>query len=185
MYRESKRQEEIKQKKSIAGKIGMARRYQGSNKNDNKQLTENMGKIYQNDNISLTENLSEGDNKNLTKLTASSSISSSTSSSNINKKINKVRNQTDDFGPLFEELWKQWPAEGRFKKKYCRQKFIALCKQGKLEEFRKTAIGYSNYLKHKAINEGFNQQVMHLSTFLNNWEEDKERFMDFEYRPKL
>jgi hypothetical protein len=180
MYRESKKQEEIKQKKSVAGKIGMAKRYHNSNRNINTNLTENMGNNYQNDNKDLTE----GYNRNLTKLTASTSISTSTSSS-INKEINKVRNQIDDFGLLFEELWKQWPAEGRFKKKYCRMKFLTLCKQGKLEEFKKTAQGYSEYLKHKRINENFNQRPMHLATFLNNWEEEKEQFMGFEYRPKF
>jgi len=178
MYRESKKQEEIRQKRSIAGRIGMTKRYHDSNRNDNTDPIENMGKNYQNDNTTLTKK----DNKNLTNLTASSSTSSSTSSSN--KEI-KVRNQTDDFGPLFEELWKQWPAEGRFKKKYCRMKFFALCKQGKLEEFRKTAQGYSEYLRHKRINENFNQRPMHLATFLNIWEEEKEHFMGFEYRPKL
>jgi len=159
MYRESKRQEEIRQKRSEAGKIGMIKRYQGNN-----------------------TGITKGDNKSITNLTASSSTSSSTSSSN--KEI-KVRNQTDDFGPLFEELWKQWPTEGRFKKKYCRMKFFALCKQGKLEEFRKTAQGYSEYLRHKRINENFNQRPMHLATFLNIWEEEKEHFMGFEYQPKL
>lgn len=117
-----------------------------------------------------------------------SSLSSS-STSVINKDNNKVRNQTDDFGPFFEQqfekLWKEWPAEGRFKKKYCRMKFLALCRQGKLEEFKKTVRGYSEYLYHKKVNEGFAQRPMHLSTFLNNWEEEKERYIGFEYKPRL
>lgn len=191
MYRESKKQEEIRQKKSIAGKIGMIKRYQDDNTNLTEAYQKANRKSEEDANRSLTETYQKANresisdaNKNLTKLTASTSISSSTSSS-INKEINKVRNQTDDFGLLFEELWKQWPAEGRFKKKYCRMKFLALCKQGKLEEFRKTAQGYSEYLRHKRINENFNQRPMHLATFLNNWEEEKEQFMGFEYRPKL
>lgn len=89
------------------------------------------------------------------------------------------------FGPLFEELWKQWPPEGRFKKKYCRTKFLALCKQGKLEDFKKTARGYSDYLRHKKENENFAQQPMYLSTFLNNWEEEKERYVNFKYQARL
>jgi len=96
-----------------------------------------------------------------------------------------IKSEKTDFGPLFEELWKQWPPEGRFKKKYCRMKFLALCKQGKLEEFRKTARGYSDYLKHKKENENFAQQPMHLSTFLNNWEEEKERYVNFKYQARL
>lgn len=211
MFRESRKQEEMKQKKSKAGKIGMSKRYQkkegllglcyegvrskndkNTKNEDNSELTESYQKIRGKSNNSLTEDYQESNtkpnrepNKNLTKLTPSFSFSSSFSISNNNKNINKVRNQTDDFGHLFEELWKQWPAEGRFKKKFCRMKFIALCKAGKLEEFKKTATGYSEYLKHKKINEGFDQRPMHLSTFLNNWEEEKERYIGFEYRPKL
>jgi len=98
---------------------------------------------------------------------------------------NNIKSEEKTFGPLFEELWKQWPAEGRFKKKYCRMKFLALCRQGKLEDFKKTARGYSDYLRHKKENENFAQQPMHLSTFLNNWEEEKDRYIGFKYQPRL
>jgi len=110
-------------------------------------------------------------------------------------KISKVKirispSPEKDFGPLFEEFWKQWPPEGRFKKKNCRTKFLALCKKGKLEDFKKTTIGYFNVLEHKEKNEGFRPQAMYLSTWLNNWEEDRERYVDsqgnpFKYQPRL
>lgn len=85
----------------------------------------------------------------------------------------------------FETLWKSWPEEGRFKKKICRMKFNVLCKAGKLEEFQKTTHGYSDYLRQQKERRNFDQQVMHLSTWLNNWEEEKEQYINFKYEPPL
>lgn len=104
--------------------------------------------------------------------------------------LSSIKNHKNDsikvekFDPIFEKLWKEWPTEGRFKKKYCRMKFKALCKKGKLDEFKRTTRGYSDFLRQKA-NDGFAQQPMHLSTWLNNWEEDKERYINFKYKEPM
>lgn len=115
------------------------------------------------------------------KVNSSSSSSSSPSNKDHKNDLNKV-GKSD---PLFESLWKQWPEEGRFKKKHCRMKFEALCKQGQLAEFQRTTQGYSDYLRDKATKDNFNQQPMHLATWLNNWEGDKERYINYEYKPKM
>ena len=101
-------------------------------------------------------------------------------------KISKDKvEKTSLYGKEFEKLWQQWPQEGRFKKKYCRIKFYALCKQGKLDLFKKVTYGYSEYLEAQCKKKNFNQQVMHLSTWLNNWEEEREQYEDFKYEPPL
>ncbi len=101
------------------------------------------------------------------------------------KKDSKKIIDIDEVVKSFEILWKDWPGEGRAKHDYCLMKFKALCKQGLLSEFRETTIGYFEYLKHKKINENFEQQVMHLSTWLNNWKGEKERYHGFRYKPRL
>lgn len=103
------------------------------------------------------------------------------------EKENRIENNNikAEFEQEFEKLWKAWPAEGRAKKKYCRMKFIALCKKGLLKEFIKAQRGYIQFLEYQEKRRNFKQQCMYLSTFLNNWEEDKERYIGFEYRPRL
>ena len=64
-------------------------------------------------------------------------------------------------------------------------KFNVLVKAGKLEEFRKTTIGYFEYLKAKRIHDNFDQKTMHLKTWMNNWEGEKDTYMGFEYKPRL
>ena len=106
------------------------------------------------------------------------------SNHNITNNI-KLNNKSEKTNSQFDILWKDWPPEGRFKKKYCLMKFSALFKAGKLEEFRKTTIGYFEYLKSKKIHENFSQQAMHLSTWLNNWEGEKENYLEYKYKPPL
>jgi len=98
----------------------------------------------------------------------------------INKNLKE-----DEFDLLFEKLWKAWPSEGRFKKDDCRRKFNALVAAGKLEDYKATHKGYLQYLEIQEIERNFKQQPMHLSTFLNNWEGDKERYMNFRRKPPL
>ena len=117
----------------------------------------------------------KSNNKKITKITASSSTSSSTS----------TPSSKDICSYEFVILWKSWPKEGRFKKDYCFKKFGALVKAGKLERFKKTTQGYSEYLKHKKERENFDQNVMHLSTWLNNWEGEEETYSGFKYKPGL
>ncbi len=107
-------------------------------------------------------------------LSASASVSASASNSSSNKEGGV--GETD---LLFEELWKSWPNEGRFKKDYCHRKFAALVVAGKLEEYKATHRGYLQYLESQEIDRNFKQRTMHLSTFLNNWEGDKERYVNF------
>ena len=85
----------------------------------------------------------------------------------------------------FETLWKQWPVEARGKRSYCLTRFKALCKQGKQEEFKKTTQGYAKFLDYQKNINNFDQQCMHLSTWLNNWEGDKEKYINFKYEPSL
>jgi hypothetical protein len=102
------------------------------------------------------------------------------------KYIKKKKNKNPFlFEKEFDTLWDQWPQEGRFKKKYCREKFNALCKQGKLDLFKKITFGYSSYLESQQKKRNFSQQVMHLSTWLNNWEEEKDQYLGFKYEPPL
>lgn len=112
-------------------------------------------------------------------------ITSSSSSSSSIEDSRESSNKADNTGPLFEELWKSWPSEGRFKKKYCLAKFEALCKAGKLEEFKATHRGYLKFLEYQESEQNFKQRAMHLSTFLNNWEGDKERYIGFDRGPRL
>lgn len=107
------------------------------------------------------------------------SSSSSSSSKNKKKEKNNMSEKT------FDILWKDWPKEGRFKKDYCQKKFNALCKAGKLERFKQTTRGYSEYLTHKKEIDNFDQRVMHLSTWLNNWEGEEETYMNFKHEPRL
>jgi hypothetical protein len=95
------------------------------------------------------------------------------------------KKKAENTGPLFEELWKSWPSEGRFKKKHCQAKFAALCKAGKLDEFRAAHRGYLKYLEYQERERNFKQNAMYLSTFFNNWESDKERYFGFDRGPRL
>jgi len=103
----------------------------------------------------------------------------------LDKEQEKDKEKNNMYEKDFEKLWKEYPIQGRFKKKICRDKFKALCKQGKLDEFKAATIGYANYLRMKKEYDNFDQRVMHLSTWMNNWEADKDRYIRFEYEPKL
>ena len=101
----------------------------------------------------------------------------------------KEQDRKEDKNILYETefatLWKQWPVEARGKRSYCLTKFKALCKQGKQEEFKKTTQGYAKFLDYQKNINNFDQQCMHLSTWLNNWEGDKEKYINFKYEPPL
>ncbi len=116
------------------------------------------------------------------KLIASRPSSSSSSSSyRDNKEISIGRTQSE-FDPQFNEFWSQYPKEGRLAKKESRGKFIAICKRGEIEEFKKGCLGYGDFLKHKRIRENFEQRPMYAKTFLNGrWRE----YIDFKYEAPL
>lgn len=96
----------------------------------------------------------------------------------------KIREVNNKYEKKFIELWKTWPKEGKFKKDWCKKKFIALCKAGKLKDFIATQRGYINFLEYQAKEKNFSQRAMHLSTFLNNWEGEK-KYIGFEYKAGL
>ena len=104
------------------------------------------------------------------------------------KRIDKNRKDNNKnilYETEFDTLWKQWPAEARAKKANCLMKFKALCKQGKQAEFKKATQGYAKFLDYQKNVNNFDQKCMHLSTWLNNWEGDKEKYIDFKYEPPL
>jgi len=111
--------------------------------------------------------------------------SSSSSSSSSNAKDKKKNNMSQNFEKKWNELIKIWPTGAKGKLNTCRVKFNALCKQGKLEEFIKIQRGYFQFLEYRDKVEHFPQKCMHLSTFLNNWEADKEQYIGFEYKARL
>jgi len=119
----------------------------------------------------------------------SKSNSKSNSNSNSKKEGEKSPEKPVAAESLFEEefkkLWDDWPKEGRFKKKICHDKFKALIKKGKLNLFKKVTLGYSEFLRDQEVKKNFKQRVMHLSTWLNNWEEERDQYENFEYKPPL
>jgi uncharacterized protein YdaU (DUF1376 family) len=103
--------------------------------------------------------------------------SSSSSSSSIKEDLRK-----SSYIAHFEEFWSQYPKEGRLAKTESQRRFIALCKRGELEEFKKGCRGYEDFLKHKRIVEHFEQTAMYTKTFLNGrWRE----FIGFKYEAPL
>lgn len=90
---------------------------------------------------------------------------------------------TKDMLQLFEQefkrYWDDYDPRGQKNKQYAKKRFIALCKIGELPEFDKGYTGYSNYLKNKRINEGFDQRPKYFSTLISDYEE----YIGFEYKP--
>jgi uncharacterized protein YdaU (DUF1376 family) len=102
----------------------------------------------------------------------------SSSSSSIKEESRDSSIKVGKPDPLFETLWKSWPLIGRAKKTRCAAKFNALFKKGKFSEFQKVTQGYFIFLNWQEREKGFAQNAMHLATWLNNWEGEKERYLD-------
>lgn len=81
------------------------------------------------------------------------------------------KGEESEFEREFEKFWKDYHPDGRKNKKYAKIRFIALCKQGKLEDFRKGFIGYANYLEYKRKRENFDQSVKYFSTLCADYGE--------------
>lgn len=96
-------------------------------------------------------------------LSASESASASTS-----------EDKKDKTSLFFDEFWTAYPREGRFHKKACALKFAAIVKAGKLDDLKAGFAGYLDYLKAQRLERNFEQQPMHVSTFLN-----KERYATY------
>lgn len=86
-----------------------------------------------------------------------------------------------EIGARFGEFWSAYPREGRLAKQESRRRFAAIVRKGELQELIKGFHGYLDFLKHKRVNEGFEQRPMYAKTFLNDrWRE----FIGFKYQPK-
>ena len=153
MFRESGRKDHISNIRSKAGKEGAKKRWQ----------------------------------KIAKMATSTSSPSSTPSPKNKKKKINKkeskkfTEEEIKTFEKEFEILWENYHPDGKKNKQYAKKRFIALCKQGKLEDFKKGYVGYANFLRHKELNENFEQRPKYFSTLCTDYEE----YIGFKYEPRL
>lgn len=93
--------------------------------------------------------------------------------------INKYgQNELDKF---FEEFWKGYPK--KIAKEYAKEKFMILARKGLIKDLIQATNGYMDFLKHRRINDNFEQEPMNPATFLskNRWKDYK----DFKYEPRL
>jgi len=97
------------------------------------------------------------------------SASASASSSSVNK------NPKGEWDQPFELFKKEYPKESWERTKECRVKFVALCKRGDLDKFRKACKSYGNFMDMEH-DRGFKERRwMSSKTFMNNWEEWYEK----------
>ncbi len=82
----------------------------------------------------------------------------------------KVREEVF-FEEEFESLWKNYHPDGRKNKPRSRIRFIALCKRGELEEFKKGFYGYATFLEFKHKRENFKQGIKYFSTLITDYKE--------------
>ena len=85
---------------------------------------------------------------------------------NNNKKEDNIKHLEE-----FESIWKKYHPDGRKNKQYAKKRFMALCKDGKLDDFKKGLSGYATYLEFKEKKENFKQRVKYFSTFCTDYEE--------------
>jgi len=76
-----------------------------------------------------------------------------------------------EFENEFDSIWKKYHPDGKKNKDYAKKRFIALCKDGQLEEFKKGLEGYVTYLEFKKKKENFEQRVKYFSTFCTDYKE--------------
>jgi len=87
------------------------------------------------------------------------------------KNKEEKKNIKSEFENEFETLWEDYHLDGKKNKAYAKTRFIALCKKGKLEDFKKGYEGYANYLKFKLLKENFEQKPKYFSTLCTDYEE--------------
>jgi len=95
------------------------------------------------------------------------------------KGIDFTKEMLQLFEQEFKRYWDEYDPRGKQNEVYAKKRFMALCKAGKLPEFDKGYIGYANFLKHKRINEGFDQRPKYFSTLVTDYKE----YIGFEYKP--
>lgn len=71
----------------------------------------------------------------------------------------------------FESIWENYHPDGKKNRTYAKKRFLALCKKGELENFKKGLEGYVNFLEFKSKKENFEQRVQYFSTFCTNYKE--------------
>lgn len=101
---------------------------------------------------------------------------------------NKLNNKKGKIDVEFEEFWKFYRSIGNEKndigdKQEAKKVYKILRQTESKGTIIKASNGYSDYLKHKKLKEGFSQKKKFASTFLRSrrW----ERFLTFEYTPSL
>lgn len=93
----------------------------------------------------------------------------------------KDKDKPEELGTEFYEFWKAYPQAGRHAKKESGIRFGALVKRGELKEFIDGFHGYLDFLKHKKVDDGFDQEPMYAKTFLNGrWKE----FIGYKFEPR-
>lgn len=95
------------------------------------------------------------------------------------KGIDFTKEMLQFFEQEFKRYWDDYDPRGKKNEAYAKKRFIALCKIGELPGFEKGYTGYSNYLKDKRINEGFDQRPKYFSTLISDYKE----YIGFEYKP--
>ena len=106
------------------------------------------------------------------------------------KRLDKIKKEKAEkiLGKEFEDFWKFYYQMGNKEddpgdKQDAKKAYNILRVTASKAEIIKSSNGYSGFLKHKEIKEGFKQKKMYASTFLRSkkW----KRFLDFEYKPPL
>lgn len=97
-----------------------------------------------------------------------------------NNKENK--NTKGEWLAEFNEFWDAY--DHKINKQDALNAYLALKRKGiPKSRIVKALSGYHNYLKHKQVNDNFNQQKMYPSTFLR--QERWEQYENYKYKPRL
>lgn len=101
----------------------------------------------------------------------------------IDKDIDKDKNNIKAvFEKEFPAFWDAY--EYKINRKDAEKAFMALLRKGvKVEDIAKALNGYHAFLKHKKLNEGFDQRKMYPASFLRS--ERWKQYIGFKYKPKL
>lgn len=82
-----------------------------------------------------------------------------------------TKKKLEFFDQEFNSLWKEYHPDGKKNKERSKIRFIALCKRGELEKFKKGYYGYANFLEFKYKKENFKQGIKYFSTLITDYKE--------------
>lgn len=99
--------------------------------------------------------------------------------------IDKFKTIEEFFQSVYDELWKNWPKDGKLDKETGREKFFARCYEGLMIDIIKGANGYFEFLRYKKQEENFDQRAMYPKTFLEPKKARWKEYIGFEIKPKL